>query len=217
VPLKGSRIHLDLPSDSGPADTSGIYVLPHGSSYTVTTHSLHSGTFGMLLLSQGIGGGITSTRSTAGQSDSLTLSPGSPSFAFSSTASAPVTLELVGGKAGVGEQTAILSLSSARGTTVASLSHAGQLTVHHSGASAALTLQLFSHGVAAGTSTIPLHSGSTVSLRPNWSHLGDSVSATLGGVHRTLSLSAARAGALSKRLHLTHGRPKHKAKRRRKS
>jgi hypothetical protein len=209
VPLKGSSVRLDLPADAGPPDTSGTYVLPVGKTYSVTTSTLHAGAFGMLALSGGGGAGIENATAAPGASDSLTLRPGSPTIAFSGASSSPVTLELVGSAAGAGRRTATLTLSSGKGLTSASLSSAGAIVVRHSGARANLSVQLFSRGVAVGTSTIALGGGATVSFTPRWAALPGSVSATVGGRHTRLSLSRGRGGALSQLFAVT---PRHKAR-----
>jgi hypothetical protein len=209
VPLKGSSVRLELPADAGPAETSGTYVLPAGKTYSVTTSTLHAGAFGMLALSGGSGAGIENAAALPGASDSLTLRPGSPTIAFSGASSSPVTLELVGGTAGAGRRTATLTLSSGKGVTSASLNGAGAIVVRHSGARAHLSVQLFSRGVAVGTSTIVLGGGATVSFTPRWAALPGSVSATVGGRHTRLSLSRGRGGALSRLFAVT---PRHKTR-----
>jgi hypothetical protein len=200
APLKGSGVKLAFSSDGVTANAARDYVLPAGRTYTVATHTLRRGDFGMLVLNGGDGAGVQNATAVPGATDSLTLRPGSPAIDFSGASGSPVTLELIGGQAGAGRRTAMLTLSSGAGATSASLGAGGQLVVHHSGASTHLSLQLFSGGVAVGTSTIPLSGGSSVSLTPHWSALAGSVSATIGGRHVKLSLSSARGGALSKLL-----------------
>jgi hypothetical protein len=198
VPLKGSGVKLAFASDGDTANASRDYVLPAGKTYTIATQTLQRGDFGMLALDGGDGAGIENATAVPGTADSLTLRPGSPTIDFSGAPGSPVTLELIGGKAGAGRRTAMLTLGSGAGATSASLGAGGQLVVHHSGAATHLSLQLFSSGVAVGTSTIPLGGGSSVSLTPHWSALAGSVSATIGGRHVRLSLSSARGSALSR-------------------
>jgi hypothetical protein len=198
VPLKGSAVKLDLPSDGGPAATSASYVLPAGRTYTVSTHTLQSGSFSMLSLTGGDGAGIERATAVPGVADSLTLTPGSPKIDFSGASAAPATLELIGGKPGAGRRVALLSLSSGAGATSATLNANGSLVVHHSGAPTHLSVQLFSRGVAVGTSTVALGAHANLSLTPSWSALAGSVSATVGGHRVRLSLSSARGGALSR-------------------
>jgi hypothetical protein len=200
MPLKGSAVRLDLPSDGGMSEPAADYVLPAGSTYTVKTETLHRGDFNMLALSGGDGAGVENALATPGSDDSLTVRPGSPTISFSGASGAPATLELIGGKSGAGRETVMLSLGSGAGNTSASLTGAGQLVVHHRGAPTRLSLQLFSGGVAVGSGSIALGRGSTVSLKPHWSSLAGSVSASIGGRHLKLALSAKRGGALTRLL-----------------
>ena len=42
----------------GPVDTSGVYELPAGASYTIKTRTLHPGPFGLVEISNGTGAGV---------------------------------------------------------------------------------------------------------------------------------------------------------------
>jgi len=199
VPVNGSHVKVYAPTDSGPVDTSGIYELPAGASYTIKTRTLHPGRFGLVEVSNGSGGGVLDATAVSRQSDTLTLSPGSPAVSFTGASSTPVTLELVSGHNGETRRTALLSLSSGAGETTASLSPTGQLTVHRVGRAVGIALQLFSQGTSAGTSRVQFTSGDTLVLTPNWDKLASSVPATLTGGHlHRLSFSASRATSFSK-------------------
>jgi hypothetical protein len=201
VPVAGSRVKVNTPPDSGPVDTSGIYELPAGASYTMRTRTLHPGPFGLVEISNGTGAGILDATAVSHKSDTLTLSPGSPAISFTGASSGPVTLELVSGRTGETRRTALFSLSSGTGVTTASLSPTGELSVHRIGPSVGIALQLFSQGAGAGTSTVTFGSGDTLVLTPNWDKLASSVPATLTGTHlQHLSFSVNRATSFSKLL-----------------
>ncbi|HTW09533.1 MAG TPA: hypothetical protein VME46_18645 [Acidimicrobiales bacterium] len=201
VPVNGSHVKVHVPTDSGQVDTNGIYELPAGRSYTIKTRTLHPGHFGLVEISAGSGGGVLDATAISHQSDTLTLSPGSPTISFAGGSSAPVTLELVSGAKGETRRTALLSLASGTGETAASLSPTGQLTVHRVGPAVGIAIQLFSQGASAGTSTVQFSSGDTLVLTPNWDKVASSVPATLTGTHlQRLSFSAGRATAFSKLL-----------------
>jgi hypothetical protein len=201
LPLKGSPVKVHAPSDSGPLDTHGIYELPGGRSYTLRTRTLHPGHFGLVEIGAGGGGGVLDATAPSHQSDSLTLTPGSPAVSFTGASRTPVTLELVAGAKGETRRTALFTLSAGTGVTTASLSPTGQLTVHRVGPAVGIALQLFSQGTSAGTSTVQFSSGDTLVLSPNWDKLASSVPATLTGTHlQRLSFSAGRATDFTKLL-----------------
>jgi hypothetical protein len=210
VPVHGSQVKVHAPTDSGPVDTSGIYELPPGESSTISTRTLHPGPFGLVEISNGTGGGVLDATAVSHQSDTFTLTPGSPVVSFTGASSTPVTLELVSGDNGETRRTALFSLSSGAGVTTASLSPTGQLSVHRVGPATHIALQLFSQGTSAGTSTVLFTSGDTLVLTPNWDKLASSVPAKFTGSHlQRLSFSAGRATSFSKLFKVSKRAKKH--------
>jgi hypothetical protein len=210
VPVHGSHVKVQSPTDSGPVDTSGAYELPAGASYTIKTRTLHPGPFGLVEISNGTGAGVLDATAVSQKSDTLTLSPGSPAVGFTGASSTPVTLELVSGHNGETRRTALFSLSAGTGVTTASLSPSGQLTVHRVGPAAHIAFQLFSQGTSAGSSTVLFGSGDTLVLTPNWDKLASSVPAKFTGGHlQRLSFSASRATSFSKLFKVSKRDKKH--------
>jgi|GEM_PF-4184377 len=218
VPLKGSSVHLLLPSVGGGGSSgTNSYVLPAGKTYDVQTDARSSGHFQLLGLGSGIGAGVEDASVTRGEHDDLTLHPGSSALSFTSSGSTPATLELVGGHPRSSGRTATLSLSAAKGTTTASLGAGGELALHHSGGATSLSIALFARGTAVGSAKIALPTGSRVTLAPDWSALASgAIAGTLDGRPMRLSFSIGRGGALSKLLHVSHRKQQKKKKKKKK-